>query len=240
MAELSIVIPCTLNHFFPDTAKRSVKVLEKLGYTILISENQGCCGYPFLQNGEKDQTKELAQKLLFDFQTGRRNHKIVSLSPRCGYTISKSYSQLFHNSVSHNLCQKVLADVANIFDIIKSHEISILAKTKSVLVLDCICDFDKIQQVTNFFSKDTNWLIKDNGYACCGGSNGLPKFNENLADEYFLDYVEFANKKGVDTFVFTDDLCMLHANQVLERNNLQFKTTHLFDILYEQLFSQID
>ncbi|MCO6495288.1 MAG: (Fe-S)-binding protein [Bacteroidetes bacterium] len=237
MPELSIIFPCILNHLYPQTAEKSVKIFEKLGYTINILENQGCCGYPYLINGEKSEVKELAQKLLFDFQTGKREHKITSLSPQCTYTIKNCYPYLFHNSVLHNLCQKVLTDVVDVFKIIASHNIVISPKSKQVLVIDNLSDLSVIKKITGFQSEDSWWLVKDFGYNCTGVGTGINKFNTPIARQSVLDYCNFAKEQNTDTLVFTDEFTLAFADSVIANEKLPLKTLHILDILYEQLFT---
>lgn len=240
MAELSLVIPCILNHLYPQTAEKSVKIFQKLGYSINIAENQGCCGYPYLVNGEKGAVKELAQKMLFDFQTGKRDHKIASLSPQCHYTISRSYPYLFHNSVMHNLSQKVLSDVVDIFSILAELQIVITPPERQLLVIDNLSDLSLINTITGYNSKDTNWITQDSGYGCSGVGSGMNKFNTKAARLSVLDYCKFANENNVNTITFTDEFSLSFADSVIEQDKLSLKTQHIFDVLYEQLFTTND
>jgi len=237
MSELSIFIPCVLNHLYPQTAERGVKIFKKLGYTVNIVENQACCGYPYLINGDKHGAKELAQKLLFDFQTGKRDHKILSLSPLCHHTIQNSYPNLFHNSISHNLCQKVLTDVADMYELIAAHEIVITPKEKSVLVIDNLSNLASLQRITNYHKAESNWLVKDSGYCCSGAGSGFNRFNNKLAKDTVLEYCSFAKEHQVDSLTFTDEFSLAFTESVLENAHIQLQTRHLFDILYEQLHS---
>lgn len=236
MTELSFVIPCVMNFYLPETASRAVKVFKKLGYHAHIPENQGCCGYPFLQHGEKSDAKELAQKLLFDFQTGRRNHFICTLSPHCYHTISNSYPKLFHNSVSHNLCQKVISDVVDMYDLLLQHGVQILSQEPSILISDSLIDLQKLAKLTQCNVSDSSWILFNEGYSDAGGQHALPIFNVNQAQNSLEKVFSFAEKKKIKKLVFTDELGLLHANQNIEDKGLDFQTNHILDVLYEQTF----
>jgi len=236
MPELSFVIPCLMNFYLPETASKAVQLFKKLGYQAHIPENQGCCGYPFLQNGEKTEAKELAQKLLFDFQTGRRNHHICPLSPICHYTISTSYPKLFHNSVSHNLCQKVVSDVVELYTLLLRHQITVRAKHPTLLIPDNIVCLSKLASLTGFDQEGTNWRLLEGGFHPAGGHNALPIYNQETSHKLLQRIVEYAKQQGITSLVFTDEFGLLYAKQYLQEKGYTFEIYHLLDILYAQTF----
>jgi L-lactate dehydrogenase complex protein LldE len=231
MKEATVFMPCLINYYFPETGHSIVRLLEHLGITVHITENQGCCGYPFLQEGNKQATKEIAQKFLFDFQTGKRDHKTVLCSSHCEYTVNQSYPRIFHNSVSHNLCSKVLTTVTGIWDVLLERGINYNPKEKKGLVVDCLCDLEKLGKITGFEKEDTNWILLNQGYTCCGGGSGLPKSNYLKSEKMMQSLFDFAKKNNLNSLVFTDDLCMLHASQIAIKQGLDIQIQHLLDLI---------
>lgn len=237
MKELTLFIPCLLNHFLPETGEKLVKILEKLGYRILISESQSCCGYPFYQDGDKDASKEIAQQFLFDFQTGRRDHKTLICASRCSHMIEKCYPKIFHNSISHNLCQKVLSDVTDLYSLLVLKGVKSIATQPTVLVTDCLSNLEVLGELTNFNDEQNEWHVKNNGFSCCGAGAGLPKHNPSVAEKQMLELFEFAAERQANQLVFTDDLCLMHAKQTKENKGSNIELLHLIDFIYVQLFS---
>jgi L-lactate dehydrogenase complex protein LldE len=235
MRETTLVIPCMINHFFPHLGEKWVKIMEYLGYKVIIHENQTCCGYPYIQNGEMENAKKVAEKFLYDFQTGRHEHKTLMCSSVCFSSVNKIYPKLFHNSVSHNLCQKVIENIAHFYGQLGSRKIKIVPKEKMLLVLDCMSDHSQIEAITGFNDTDSNWVLMHKGYFCCGANNALALNNVEESKFRIQSILDFAKEKEVKVIVFSDDNCLLHGFQNISTNNSKIKIAHLIDILYDQI-----
>ncbi|MEM7384620.1 MAG: (Fe-S)-binding protein [Verrucomicrobiota bacterium] len=55
------MITCLSDAFFPDTAKDAVLVLEHLGCTVHLPENQTCCGQPAFNSGDFPVSRQVAR-----------------------------------------------------------------------------------------------------------------------------------------------------------------------------------
>jgi L-lactate dehydrogenase complex protein LldE len=233
MKQLTLFVPCMMNHYLPETGKHLVFILEKLGYKIHIVEKEICCGYPFFQDGEKDDAKELAQQFLFDFQTGKRDHKTLIPSSKCDFMVQKCYPGIFHNTVSHNLCQKVVSDITGIYDVLFRHQLQISPPHKSLLVIDCLAHLDIIKSLTNYDAKDSRWVVKNYGLQCCGAGAGLPKNNPNESEKQLDHLLQFASEQGCESLVFTDDICMIFVKNGLLKRQISFPVYHLIDVAHQ-------
>lgn len=237
MKEITLFIPCIINYYFPQLGSEMVSVLESLGHQVLISEKQGCCGYPFYQEGEEDQAKEIAQKFLFDFQTGKRDHQTLICSPKCEYMITRHYPQIFNNSVSHNLCQKVLSDLGSYYLHLVQKHIRVDPKVASLLVTDCMSDLELLQQLTGFDQPRTQWHVFQQGLFCCGAGGGVPKNNPERAVAAMQSIFQFAQEQGLEDLYFTDDLCLLFATQMLPKELSHLRCKHIISLIHEQITS---
>jgi len=86
------------NHFFPETAKAAVEVLEKLGYHVTIPKKHLCCGRPLHDFGMMGQaTKQLEEILVTIKDDIRDGVPIVGLEPSCITTFRDELIGLFPN-----------------------------------------------------------------------------------------------------------------------------------------------
>lgn len=60
---------CVADRFDRDTFQAAIKVLNTIGYQVLVPEQQGCCGAIHYHNGQQETAKQLMQHNLTVFQT---------------------------------------------------------------------------------------------------------------------------------------------------------------------------
>jgi glycerol-3-phosphate dehydrogenase subunit C len=73
---------CAGGYFEVETSKKSVEVLEHLGYEVIVPK-QGCCGLAQQSNGLFDQATASVLKLCDDLRSGGRDLTIISSSGSC-------------------------------------------------------------------------------------------------------------------------------------------------------------
>src|SRR4028119_291246 len=54
---VGLFIPCYVNQFYPDAAKASLQLLEKLGVEVVYPRKQTCCGQPMANSGFENLTQ---------------------------------------------------------------------------------------------------------------------------------------------------------------------------------------
>lgn len=73
---------CAGGYFEVETSKRTVEVLEKIGYEVIVPK-QGCCGLAQQSNGLFDQAKKAVVKLSNQLRSAGRDLQIISSSGSC-------------------------------------------------------------------------------------------------------------------------------------------------------------
>ena len=233
MKEITLFIPCLLNHLLPDTGFKLVKVIEKLGYKVLLNDKQTCCGYPFIQSGDKEEAKQVAEKFLFDFQTGRHDHFTLIPAPRCFFAINNQMPKIFLNSVSHNLCQKVVDNSKELYAVLLSHNISVIPQQKCLLIPDCVGNKKTIHALTLPYSD--NWETVSQLDYCCGGGCSFPTDDLNRVVKNIDIIIKEAEDKQCKKLVFTDELCLMYVSQYLKLNNKSLSVAHLIDVIHDSV-----
>ncbi|MCE5200262.1 FAD-binding oxidoreductase [bacterium] len=86
------------NHFFPETARAAVEVLEELGFNVAIPKKHLCCGRPLYDYGMLDQTKKRLREIMDTLKDDIRDGVLlVGLEPSCITTFRDELMGLFPN-----------------------------------------------------------------------------------------------------------------------------------------------
>lgn len=84
------------NHFFPETAKAAVEVLEDLGFHVTIPKKHLCCGRPLYDYGMLDMAKKQLREIMDILRDDIRDGVvIVGLEPSCIATFRDELMGLF-------------------------------------------------------------------------------------------------------------------------------------------------
>jgi L-lactate dehydrogenase complex protein LldE len=70
-----------VDQFQPETARNTLKVLQRVGCGVNYNIEQTCCGQPAYEDGYRDHCKEVGDKLIREFPTGRFKDELVDEEP---------------------------------------------------------------------------------------------------------------------------------------------------------------
>jgi glycolate oxidase iron-sulfur subunit len=84
---------CAVDNFQPDIGSATVRVLEALGYEVVLPEGLACCGRPVLSFGDRSAAEELARKN-HDVLASLDVDAVVTSCASCGLTFKKDYPAL--------------------------------------------------------------------------------------------------------------------------------------------------
>lgn len=233
---VDIFIPCQIDQFYPETANKMIKILERLGCGVNYNIEQTCCGQPAFEDGYWDQCKEVGEKLIKEFQNERY---IVCPGATCTATIKCRYPNLFHNSSLHNEYKQVqkhmfelsdfLANVLNVSDIGASYN----AKAFFMDACQAVHELGIKEAPRALLSKVRGLeLMEIQGIiSCCGASNGIDRHDEKLAVQMAEELLRVVINSGAEVIISTDIQCIMHLDGVIKKQQLPIKVAHIADVL---------
>jgi len=97
--EVMLFAGCVIDQYFPETAFNAVKILERVGCTVRVPGNSGCCGWPAWQNAQEEISRDIAGRCLAELSPER---PVVTLSSDCSAMMHSYIPQLLHNGSAHH------------------------------------------------------------------------------------------------------------------------------------------
>jgi Fe-S oxidoreductase len=89
---VAVVPTCLVEYHRPDIGHDLVKVYERNGVECSLADGVGCCGAPWLHNGDIDAFRRTASKNLAALvKVVRQGKDVVVPQPTCSYVIKKDY-----------------------------------------------------------------------------------------------------------------------------------------------------
>lgn len=76
---LGVFAGCALTYLYPETGETMVRLLNRLGYPVVLPRAQGCCGMPALASGNRPLLEQLTATNIKAFTT----HKVETILTAC-------------------------------------------------------------------------------------------------------------------------------------------------------------
>ncbi len=233
---VDLFIPCYVDQFQPETARNTLKVLQRVGCGVNYNIEQTCCGQPAYEDGYRDHCKEVGEKLIREFQDERY---IVSPGPGCVMTVREYYPAMFHNSALHNeykLVQKHFFELSDfLVNVMNASDIGAKYNGKAYVLHSCSCKSEgaDMNPVHSLLSKvrDLELVNDPSGNVCCGMGGGLDRKNEELTVKMATDLLSVITASGASMIISNDPLCLMHLNGVMQKQKLPLQTIHVADVL---------
>ena len=234
--KIELFVPCFIDQLYPETAFNTIKVLEKAGCQVGYNPNQTCCGQPAFNAGFWDDAKVVGNKFLNDYS---EDSVIITPSASCTGMVKNYYNDLFTNTVLHNKCRAIQANIYELSDflvnILQFDYFGAELDGRAVYHDSCsgLRECKIKEEPRQLLSKVLGLEMVDleDNETCCGfGGTFAVKFDA-ISSAMAQQKVNHAVDAGADYIISTDASCLLHLQGYIEKAGLPIKTMHLADVL---------
>jgi L-lactate dehydrogenase complex protein LldE len=99
---IALFVTCIGDTMFPEAARATVEVLERLGHEVVFPAEQTCCGQMHVNSGYQDEAAKLAQRFVEIFG---EYEAVVAPSSSCVGAVRELYPQVL--GISHPVLERV-------------------------------------------------------------------------------------------------------------------------------------
>ncbi|MAE66866.1 MAG: Fe-S oxidoreductase [Phycisphaeraceae bacterium] len=237
---VSLLITCLADTFYPRTGIAAVKVLEHLGCRVEFPEAQACCGQPLFNNGFEDDARELARRIVDVFED---SEYVVTPSGSCAAMIREYYRQLLDDDPAYSRAAAALVD--------KTYEfIEFLVR---VLKVDLAAlDISWPGHVTYHYSchlrgigvtdEATRLMQQIDGIRytpmekmdqCCGFGGTFAMKYAQISGSMVRDKVACIAETGAETVVSNDSGCTMNLSGACRRGGCDVQFISLAELIAE-------
>ena len=220
---------CAINMIYVDWGEKIVKLLNRLGVTVIVPETNYCCGIPAATMGKLDIMKELLS-INYDFFDAHDVKYVVTSCPTCNHTLDSL------NSVA-DLSKPDVKFIDIIIFIKQVLNIDINAHIKEKISLHIPCHYESghVSILTDVISKISKDFVELENKDCCGfgGTFNLKHYKDSLS--LSLKKAEEVEKKGIKMVFTPCPGCVMNLTDAVMHRNLKCKVLHPVEILYEAI-----
>ena len=236
MAKVNLFIPCCMDMFSPSVARSVITVLERLGDEIMYNSEQTCCGKRFYQSGEVELAKELANKLILEYDL---KYPTIAPTTSCVGYIKNYYKELLENSAEVNMIRNLTQNIYELcYYIVNVKAIEKLDNSFNHRVFyfkSCsarnLYKLDDEPELLLCNTKGLDLLIDRDLNTCCGANSLFALANPEASDILCHQIIDRAYQMGAQYITSTDTHCLQHIDAVLNTLDITLETIHIADIL---------
>ena len=225
--QIALFVTCIGDTLFPEAAKATVQILERLGHEVVFPEEQTCCGQMHLNSGYRDEAARLARRFLDVFA---ECDVIVSPSSSCVGAVRELYPELIGTThpevyeLSELLVRRLgVTDVGATFP----HRVAYHPTCHSLRVTR-VGDAP-LTLLRNVRELELVQLARAD--ECCGFGGTFSVKNADTSSAMLADKCASVVASGAEVCTAVDGSCLLQIGGGLSRGGTGVRTMHLAEIL---------
>ena len=218
---IALFVTCIADTLYPEAARGTVEVLERLGHEVVFPRRQTCCGQMHLNSGHVSEADKLARRFAAIFG---EYDVVVSPSSSCVGTVREHYGMTNVFELSELLVQRLgLEDVGASFP----HRVTYHSTCHSL-------------RVTRVGDAPVRLLRKVDGLdlvelpradECCGFGGTFSIKNAETSSAMLDDKLDCVEGTGAGFCTALDASCLLQIGGGLSRRRSHVQPLHIAEIL---------
>jgi len=237
--KVTLFIPCFVDLFYPQVGISMVRILEKLGHTVVCPEGPACCGQPAFNTGYWEESREVAIKVMESLQGAE---VVVIASGSCGAMMKVFYPELFagtkYETQARELAPKCYEFSAFLVNKLGVTNLGARFQHKVTFHDGChgLRELNNKRPPRELMAKVHGLELVEMGAAetCCGFggtfSAKFPMISTAMGDVKCASALD----TSAEYIVSCDSSCLMHLQGLIDRQHKPIKTIHLAEILVQQ------
>lgn len=227
---VSLFATCLNDTLFPDAARATVAVLERVGVEVEFREGQTCCGQMHLNSGYREEAAGLARRFARVFAGAEL---IVTPSASCAAAVRHHYAELdpAAGEIAPHVLElsEFLVDRLGVTDLGASfpHRVAFHPTCHSTRLLGV---GERPQQLLRGVAGIELVEIPE-AEECCGFGGTFAVKNADTSTAMLADKQRAVLETGAEVLTAADSSCLMHIGGGLARSRAGVRTMHFAEIL---------
>lgn len=239
---VGLFVPCYIDQLYPDVARATLDLLERIGYRVMIPEGQTCCGQPMANSGYERVTAPVANRLARLFS---ECDWVIAPSGSCAHHIRHHYDRFDPNPELNRLRERTVElceflsrdDSPALPDAQFPFKTGLHNSCHGVRGLDLATPSERmgarhsmpetlLRQVRGIELVPLNRPDE-----CCGFGGTFAVKQACISSVMGRDRLRDHADNGVEVITGTDSSCLMHMEGLARRDGLPLRFLHIAQIL---------
>jgi L-lactate dehydrogenase complex protein LldE len=243
---VGLFIPCYVNQLYPNAARATLQLLQKLGVDVTYPVRQTCCGQPMANSGFEHLSQDCNELFVENFSGF---DYVVAPSASCVLHIKDHLHSEENEPEATAIRGKIYELVEFLTDVLKIEKLDATFPHKVGIHHSChglrglhlsqmtelnAPPFSKPQYLLNMV-QGLEQVTLDRQDECCGFGGVFCVAEEAVSAKMGKDRVTDHEKNGAEFITSSDLSCLMHLEGILQRKKSNVKIIHIAEILNSSL-----
>jgi len=237
---VALLTGCVMPHMYPRTHEATVRVLNRLGYRVVVPAQQTCCGALSLHAGDRRFARELARRNVAAFLASEAEAVIVNAAG-CGSTM-KEYAALLADDVACAAAARRLSErTYDVLEFVASQTFSPLGRIDADVTLQDSCHLAHAQGITAapraLLRAIPGIELREMAAPdrCCGSAGIYSLVQRDLSARLLRSKMDDVARTGATVIATANPGCMAQLEAGARRRRLDVRVVHVIELLDEAM-----
>jgi glycolate oxidase iron-sulfur subunit len=235
-ARVGMVRGCVMSVMFDPTNISTMKLLNRVGYDVVVPPQQGCCGALYAHGGNLREARESAKRNIDAFQSA---DMVVINAAGCGSTLKEYGHLLAEDEKWQARGEEFGHKVKDVTEVLGAFSWSEIGETRKVTYHDA-CHLAHAQRITKPPREIIRSVVGKNfvelpeSDVCCGSAGSYNLTEPEMAERLQRRKIENILKSGAEVVLTTNPGCLLQIRAGLKKAGAEhIRALHLVDYLID-------
>jgi glycolate oxidase iron-sulfur subunit len=234
---VGLLLGCVQRFFFAHVNAATVRVLSEHGYEVIVPREQECCGSLLVHEGEREQGKIKARRIIDCFESANVDYIVVNAAG-CGSAM-KEYGELLRTDPAYaHRADSFSARVRDVSELLAETPLRGELQTLNLTVTyhdAChLAHGQKVRQQPRALLKQIPGLrfieLKESDF-CCGSAGIYNLLHPEPAQQLLDRKIDRIRETGADIVVSGNPGCSLQIEKGLRERGLTLRVMHPVELL---------
>ena len=236
---------CVDKYLFGDTGRSAVRVLNKLGYDVMISKDEKCCGIPMIISGDIKAVKENAKENI-ELLTRQYYDYVVFTCPTCLTAFKEKYFDIFKDDPVYKRkltelepklieITQLLAREKNLGQMLKETGLKVTYHDPCHMVNSLNAVKEPRAVINAIPGINYVEMNPERAAACCGSGGFYHVYFPGISSKLGSKKVDNIKKTGAEIVLTACPACKLQLGGSLKKNGSEIKAMHIIELLDKYL-----
>lgn len=218
---------CAINMIYFEWGEKIVKLLNKLGVTVIVPKVNYCCGIPAATMGKQEMMKELLEKNYAYFEKYNTEY-IITACPTCNYALAD-----LGKTLGLKVPDKKFMDILIFLDRVLDFKLSGIVNKKATIHIPCHYDKNFVGNMRKYVSSISSDFVALENQNCCGfgGTFNLKYYDKSVV--FSVDKAKEIKNKGIEILFTACPGCAMNLMDGVMHTNANCKVLHPVEIIYK-------
>lgn len=237
---VALLTGCVMPHLYPRTHVATIRVLNRLGYRVVMPEDQTCCGALSMHGGDRRFARDLARRNIDAFLAADVEAIIVN-SAGCGSTM-KEYGDLLAADPEYGAkAARFAAMTKDVLEFVAEHDLGALGPIAETVTYQDSCHLvhaQKIAQAPRTILRAIPSLELREMAApdrCCGSAGLYSLVQREMSSRLLARKMDDVRATGASTIATANPGCVMQLEAGLQQRHIRGRVVHVIELLDEAM-----